>query len=1444
MSTNIDERVVGMKFDNATFEKNAGTTLSTLDKLKQKLNFSDVGDASKSFSLNGVGQSIDAISAKFAAMATVGITALANITNRAVNAGIQMVKSLAIDPINQGLQEYETGLTAIQTILANTKGKGEGIDSVNAALKTLNDYSDLTIYNFGQMTSAVKTLTTSGAGLGESVQVVKGFANAAALAGVGAQDMASALQYGVNQAISKGKMMTQDWMSLETAGIAGEGFKNAIIETARVQGVNVDAMIKKQGSFRDSLSEGWLTSKILEDTLAKFSGDMSDEQLKQLGYTKEQVKSIQDVAKTAVAAAQDVKTGSQLIDTLRESVGSGWAQTWQIVFGDLEQAKKLWSGLNNAISPVIGAMSDARNNTLKRIFDGWRDMGGVDDLLNIITNTIKIFTNVIKPLKDAFASVFPPSGVNGLKIITGALSTLTGWIVSATSNLSFFKAIFQTVFSVVKMAGSIVFGVVGALAALVKQLVTWVAQLPFIHKIGQAFSQVGDFVSRMAGYFDRLTAGDVQGFITGLSTSLTSFSTVGGKASDTIQKMQAGLASAQVWLANFKTGLGGIISMVKDGDFLGASKTFGWEEDSKAVDFFLNLHDAIVKVVDSFRIFGTSANNEVTAKADAAVSSWQSFLNMAKGIGDFLKPGIDNISAFFGEVAAKIKAFFDKATFQDILALVNTGLFMGFYMAARSFFVNFSKLFENVGGTFKSISKVFDGLTGSLKGMQQNLQAKALLEIAGAVAILAASVALITLLDQDKIWVAISAIGALIGSLVGSMVALDKWASNNGVVKVSIAITLMANALLIMAGAVAIFGNMDAGTLSQGLLTIASTLAMLVAVAMGLGKVEGNILSASAAILIMSVALTAFAGVIALFALFNWNTVAEGLGYMAATLGVLAGAFILLDKVKTSMIEGAAAMVIVGFAMTVLAGAIAAFSALSGGNAMQAILTMAAALLVLVPALWLMEGTIGAAAALLVVSIGLIALAAGLKALASMGWKTVLEGLGLMAAVFIVLAAAGYFLSPALLALGIAMTFLGAGMLMAGAGFALFATGIATLAALGGAGVAAITAIIIGLAQTIPLIAQQIGLGIKAFALVIANAGPELVAALTTLLLSLLTAIDNIIPQLFVTLGNLIDQFVWFLEGRSEQIFQAGFALLMYVLNGINNNIGKVIDVAGSIIVNFINGMDRNLQKIIDAGGNLIINFISGFGRKQGEIMNAAIQTVSTFIDGIDNAVYTLSYKITSAGRNIAFAIINGVVDGLGLGSALARVKSAITSLADKLPDWMKTVLGIHSPSRVMAEEVGAPTAQGVAVGIISMYKTVRSAAEGVGETAITALKSTMANVSDIVSNDIDMTPQITPVIDLTNVEKSASLITGMLTPPPLSVDTSIGAVNDANAVVQAKAAVEAANAEATASNGDTYLKFEQTNNSPVALSEIEIYRQTKNLISTAKGALDNANAG
>lgn len=448
MSNTIDERVVEMRFDNKNFESNVATSMSTLDKLKQKLKLDgatkgleNLSSAAKNNNIESLGNAANTVGLRFNAMYTIADQVLRNITTRVQQTAESMVKALTLDPITTGFQEYETQINAVQTILANTSSKGTTIDDVNAALDELNHYADLTIYNFTEMTRNIGTFTAAGVDLDTSVSAIQGIANLAAVSGSTSQQ-ASVAMYQLSQALAAGTVKLMDWNSVVNAGMGGEVFQNALKETSELLGTGAEAAIEAEGSFRESLSVGWLTAEVLTKTLEKFTTSGANEYVaeytglsvdaveaaleaaeaqygeadaidkasealaKKSGKNKDEIKSILEMAKTATDAATKVKTFSQLWEVLEEAAQSGWSKTWQIIIGDFEEAKALLTPLSDFLTEIINRASDFRNNILEIALNFAEPWKNISEKISTVTEAVSNATDKLEYFQDIVNKVW------------------------------------------------------------------------------------------------------------------------------------------------------------------------------------------------------------------------------------------------------------------------------------------------------------------------------------------------------------------------------------------------------------------------------------------------------------------------------------------------------------------------------------------------------------------------------------------------------------------------------------------------------------------------------------------------------------------------------------------------------------------------------------------------------------------------------------------------------------------------------------------------------------------------------------------------------------------------------------------------------------------------------------------------------------------------------
>ena len=377
-SKEVEERVLKMTFDNDAFERKTKQSLETLNKLKSSLDFrgaskgfenitSNTNILSKNISVLNNG--VQSIQHEFSSLEVIGATCLVNLTNAAIKAGKNMVNALSLEPVKTGFQEYETKMGAIQTILTNTAKNGTTLNEVIDALDELNLYADKTIYNFQQMTRNVGTFTAAGLDLQTSTASIQGIANLAAASGSTSQQASTAM-YQLSQALSAGTVKLQDWNSVVNAGMGGTLFQDALKETAKEMGNDVDELIKAEGSFRNSLQKGWITADVLATTLRKFTvkgaKEYGEAMMKNGEYTVEANKALMEQAQRMEDAATKVKTFTQLWDTLKETAQSGWGKTWEIIVGDYDKAKEFFTQVNDVLSPLLDKMADARNDLLEK----------------------------------------------------------------------------------------------------------------------------------------------------------------------------------------------------------------------------------------------------------------------------------------------------------------------------------------------------------------------------------------------------------------------------------------------------------------------------------------------------------------------------------------------------------------------------------------------------------------------------------------------------------------------------------------------------------------------------------------------------------------------------------------------------------------------------------------------------------------------------------------------------------------------------------------------------------------------------------------------------------------------------------------------------------------------------------------------------------------------
>lgn len=1400
MSSVIEERVVEMTFKGNGLAEGVQKAVQALTLLREKLgnlkgseqDINNIDVAGKRFSLSGMLNGINTVVSRFTSLGIVGVTVLTNLVNRAVDAGISIAKSLTIDPIKAGLDVYETKINAIQTILANTSTEGTKLSDVTKALDELNVYANKTVYNFGQMAQNIGTFTAAGVNLKTSVASIKGIANLAALSGSSAEQASTAM-YQLSQAIANGKVNLQDWNSVVNAGLGGKVFQNALEQTAKATGVNIDAIIKKAGSFRNSLEQGWLTSKILTQTLTTFTGDLSAAQLKSLGYSKQQIHDILLQAKAAQDSATKIRTITQLQAALREEVATAWSTVWQSLLGNINEATTLLSGVHNVLEAAFTKPAYALNNLLL----AFNKLGGRAEIIAAIKMAVEDLGRVLKPIAQAFRDVFPPATALTLFNIVLAFENFLEAVRLSDDSMKKLKTTFTGIFSVIKIVFDVVTGLGHSLAIM----------------FGAAEQGSGTFLT--------LTARIGQ------------------------------------FLINIR-------NAIEKGDSL--------------TKFFLGLGKVLAFPVKAIELI-VGALGGFAGAVDKAVAA--------------MKPFVEKIGAAFKGLSAAIVSGIQSGNFQNIVNIINQLLLGGVLVAIRNFFKNLGQGESKGGGLFATIKESFEGLTGALQAMQTNLKSGTLEKIAIAVALLTASLVALSFIDVKNLTKALTAITALFSEMLLSLSVVVKVTDSAGIVKmaaIGVALNLLATAILILAGAVAILSQFSWAELERGLGAIAVLLTELVAATLLMSANTKGLVASAYSLEVMAIALNILSVAVARLGSLDFDTLIKGIGSVAALL-VLMVAFQKFSGGK-GLISSAVAMVLIGAALNVMVSAIASLGKLSIATLVKGIASIAAVLLILVVAMNVMEGSILGAAALVIAAASVLILAKALGSLGGLSWTAVAKAIVLLAGAlillaaasivmvgslpgaaallvmagalailtpvliafsqlswqgiakalvalagtFVIIAAAGVLLTPlvvVLLGLGAAILTIGVGILAAGAGITLFAAGLALLAAALTAAGAAIAAFVTTILGSLPAAVNEIYAIIFALADGLAKAGPAILIAITVVLTALLGAISAVIPKIAVVFGQLLDVVIATIVKYEPKIVLAFFNILLSILNGIAKYYPKFIQAGIDLIVNMLNGIAKKIPLIAAAATNVVISFINAIGASELKIVAAGVNMIVNFINGLAAEIRKDTPRLRNAGINLALAIIDGMTFGIFSGSG--KIAAAARSVASVALNAAKSFLGINSPAKKFIP-VGESMGEGTVVGQLNTLDDVAAGARAIGEAALTAVQDSLSNMSDLVSSNIDLQPKITPVLDLTKAQDGFNQLSSMS-------KSQIIAASANSATAQSISATNASVANAAAAAGSAgNVNYYQYNTSPKALDATTIYRQTKNQLSITRKEVTGAN--
>lgn len=1347
MSKEVDERVVEMRFNNALFESKVQQTMRSLAALNEKLmfkgaekGFEKVSDSSEKVKFNALLNALDNLSQKFSAVEVIGVTALMRITNQAVDAGERLVKALSLDPIISGFQEYETQINAVQTILANTSSKGTTLDQVNAALDELNHYADLTIYNFTEMTRNIGTFTAAGVDLNTSVSAIKGIANLAAVSGSTSQQDSTAM-YQLSQALASGTVKLQDWNSVVNAGMGGQVFQDALKETARVHGIAIDSMIKKEGSFRETLSKGWLTSSILTETLQKFTGDLNEETLKSIGYTDEQIKKIMEMGKTANDAATKVKTFSQLKDTLTEALQSGWTQTWQTIIGDFEEAKELFTRFSDVFSDLINKSSEARNTVLAGgLNTGWQQLstalGDSADFYSQMLEKVMLANGSIsqKQIDDAgsFVKALQQGGVsaeqlqNGLKESYKQLSVLGALSDDALKAKKLDPAQVRSLAKSFEEVNQKVADGSLDLDIYSKKIGELSGREHLIESIWNVFEALEKVVEPVARAWQKIFSPITADQIYNIAKSIDEFTaklSISDETADKIERTFSGIfAVLNVWknmLLTVSKVLGEVFNAVSPlaGGFLSITASLGdclvemanAVNNSKTFKTTLDgIHWIIGKVSEGMQTFAgvlTDVSNNVSVVFDPLKTLGEWFENFISFITPKLKWLADKIGEIFEELGSGASGAFGNLNGNALWGFANAGMIAGLIAGIKGFLEAFKDIGSTVKDTIGGVAELLNKLGEAVTAWKNNKNAETLKTISTAVAILAGSLVVLSMvkperlaastgamialfaellvalaiydeiakktkkvgkgtssmvvmaagvliltsalkkiseIETEKLLTSVIALGAVMAELVAAQVAISKWAKDGA--KHAMSMLAMAAAVRVLAEAVEQLADLGWDGIEKGLIAVAGLLAEVAAFS-GLSNFGGLTAGKAVGILILAAALSVLEKSVSAFSKMPVDELQNGIGVLGAILGEIA-VFSMLSNPAEHVLSTATALTILSGGLLILSNALANLGGMTLGQIGVALAAMAGGLIEMGVALTLVKGSLGSATSFLIMSVVLNALVSPLKSLGEMSLEEIGHGLlavGGALGIFAIAVGTMSLAGPIVIAVSAALS------LLAGS-FALLLGTMAAVSLMPLRVEALVVALgTLGSAIGVFIAGVIAGLGTAAGSIAIAIA--EIIVAVCNAIAQAVPAIGNALAQLIVAICNVIVQ-------CSEPIGQALFTLGTVVIQTIIDLIAWAWDGGGEgggikgalseLLGNIVAWLSEHLNPINLFGG--LLGTISGFFGKIGEYMS------------------------------------QGLANGLNTGASVQIANNGVQTLCNKVKDFFRNAFGINSPSTWMRE--------------------------------------------------------------------------------------------------------------------------------------------------------------
>lgn len=1473
--SSIDNRVVEMEFDNKQFQAGIRDTLDSLEALKQGLKLegatqglAELDAAGQNVNLDGIAQGVDHIADRFSAMGAIGFAILQRLTNAAIDFG-KSLTSKVMDPLIAGGKKRAMNLEQ-----AHFMFEGLGMDA-EAVMDNALEAVLGTAFGLDEAAKAASQFGASGMEAGDDMtSALRAISGTAAMTNSSYEDMSQVF----TKVAGNGRLMGDDLLRLSARGLnaaatLGEAFDMTEAEVREMVTAGevsfemfyqaMDEAFGEQATKANETYTGSLANMraALSRIGASFFTDWLVQQRDLFNSLAPAIDSIGEALEPVIEMM--INVGRTSTDDLIGFIDAfDFSKLSLLVEPILEIVKNIGSVLMRIVHPIKDAFKQIfPPTTIEQISEIlWK--------IEEFTESLKMGAGSIINLRRTFAGLFAILGIGWeiLKAAGTALADLFGFvfdgsfsILEATGNIGDFLValheaakngegltnFFTNLGKVLKAPLTIIKELAGALFGLFD------IKPPSAGNLTKGFEFLGSVGEAVMRSWERILnlLRTVRDFFEPLTKEIGAFF---GDLGEALMKSFEDLNFDRVLdLVNTAFG-GGILLMLRR-----LATNMGNTVGSVA----FNLTEPFRKLTFTLDVMQTTLRSMTLMQIAAAVALLAgSVLMLSKVDAAGLARAMTAISGMMAQLLGSLKAFTLIGGLKGFMA-VSAGLIL--YATALRILTSSVKALAEL--SWQDLAKGLTGatvligaLTVAVKGMSGNTAGMfragaGLLVLAFGIKVLVSSVTDLAGLNWDQM--ARGLVG--VGTLLGALVLFTKFAAaNKGGLAQGAGLVLLATGVKILASAVADFGALSIGEIVKGLGSVAAILAAFTIFAKVMGNPAGMV-KAGAALILISTAMNIMARAMGQFGGMSWNEIAKGLVSMAGSLVLIVGALMLMPP---NTLASAAALVGVSVALNLIAAALGTMGGMSWGEIAKGLVTLAGSLIIIAAAMYAMTAALPGAAATLVVAGALAILAPILVLLGSMSWGEILKGLAALAGVFVVLGLAGLLLTPVvptIFALSVAIGILGVGLLAAGAGVLMFSIGLTALAAAGAAGVAAIVSIVEGLIGLIPFLIETIGIALVQLIQVFIDAAPVIVEAFTVLIMSMVEAtrenlpqilemfreiaigilehLEELVPKAARTMYRIMIGVLKAMQDYVPRIVTEAINLMVAILKALADGVPKMVRAGIDLMVAFLNALEDHLGDVITAGADVIIAVIEGIGDNMNRIADAGMETVLEFIDSLSSSIDRYAPRIRSAGRKLAMSIIDGVTGGLG--SGVGKVAGKAREVASSALSSAMGVLGIRSPSKEF-EKIGLWSGEGLANGIDRSSKDVERATSHVGETTLETMKRSIANLSNLLDMDVDMSPSITPVLDLSEIRKDAGQIEGLLSQRDIDIDRVYAKARDISEKHREVEAAKRVTTEPREPTPQRIIEYNQNNYSPKALSSAEIYRQTRNQLSVTKGAL------